>query len=97
MLSHSAIIVEDFLENPERMRELALAGAWKQSADSNYAGKTFDSPFDPAPLVARLEKLILRPLKANWIAFRVILAGETGRTLVHRDSFPYTLMILIAG
>ncbi len=95
------IICDDFYDDPDSIRTMALALDFQYPAEVNYTGRTAQTPQDIRPVVERLSDLLggigLRCRRDDG-SFRVSTCDDALRqtSLVHVDSLDYSAVIYLS-
>jgi hypothetical protein len=92
------IVIDDFYEDPDAVREMALGLDYSYPAGVNYPGRTAATPQDIRPIVERFSDLLGgRALKCRSDDgnFRVTTQDDMSRrsSLVHVDTPEYSVVI----
>lgn len=86
----NVIVIDDFYQNPEAVRKLALNADYKDVTQLNYPGFQSVKSYSSAALVEKFEKILRRSLDANPVQstfgkFRIMLRETGSRLKVHLD------------
>lgn len=88
----SLIVVDDFYSEPMEVRRIALASDYPEvAAPRTYPGRNSDRKYTPPGLDQVVSRLVGSPVAGNpnpnaaHGGFRITLAGEPSRYLVHVD------------
>ena len=100
-MKHTFLVVDDFYENPDELRERALRLVYRRVEGVNYPGVTADTPDDIKPTMACFSELLGGmeiKCQRNQGAFRITTAADMGirKSLVHVDTPDFSAIVYLS-
>ena len=97
-MTHTLLVVDDFYDNPDEIRERALRLTYRRSEGVNYPGVVAPSPDDIGPTMARFSELlggIEIKYQRNQGAFRITTAADMASrpSMVHVDTPDFSAIV----
>jgi hypothetical protein len=97
-MKHAFVVVDDFYDNPDDVRERALRLNYRRPDGVNYPGVTADTPDDIEPTMARFSALlggIDIKCQRNQGAFRITTAADmaTRTSMIHCDTPDFSAIV----
>ena|SRR5437773_1735399 len=97
-MKHGFLVIDDFYDNPDEIRERALRLKYVRPKGVNYPGVVAATPDDIQPMMTRFSKLLggidIKCLK-NEGAFRITTAADMTRrtSMVHVDTPDFSAIV----
>ena len=97
-MKHAFIVIDDFYDNPDEIRERALRLTYKRPEGVNYPGVVAATPDDIEPTMASFSKLlggIDIKCKRDQGAFRITTAADMAKrkSIVHVDTPDFSAIV----
>ena len=97
-MKHTFLVIDDFYDNPDEIRERALRLTYRRPDKVNYPGVIAATPHDIAPTMASFSKIlggIDIKYQRNQGAFRITTAADmaTRRSMVHVDTPDFSAIV----
>ncbi|MER5280023.1 DUF6445 family protein [Streptomyces sp. NPDC002809] len=100
-LDGDLLVVENFYQDPDRVREMALAAEYRDFGEAaNFPGKESAKAFAGDGHARRLAEIVGTPVHhdpSRWVfgKFRVATGADVGRTRVHLDFVDWTAVVYL--